>query len=92
MKQALALGLQQQTEVGSLRKIALSTYYQERYFKQLEFEELWNSIFSFQHLSELEVTLGYDLSRLLCVGQLDHVFLQSWMEVCLRKEAEVAQS
>ena len=89
IKQALVHGLQQQVEVGSLRMINLSTSYQECYYEQFEFEELWNSIFSLQHLSELEVALGYDLSKLVCVGQLDHVFLHSWMKFASEKKLKL---
>ena len=61
IKKGLVLGLQQQSRVGSLRKLSLLTNSDSAYTQQ-ELKQLWDSVFSLKSLNQLEVVIGQGLS------------------------------
>ena len=59
VKQAVLCGLQEQSQVGSLRKITLIMSKFDETYTEDEFKQLWNVIFSFPQLSQLEMVVQY---------------------------------
>ena len=84
-KKGLLLGLKEQSTVGSLRTITLMTSNDsESGYNQQEFKELWDHLFSLQHLEMLEVVLGERLSQK--VKEMEQVLYKSWEQFASGKK------
>jgi hypothetical protein len=90
VRNALSVGLQQQSRVCSLRKIRLETQilkssYPCRSFEphftiytEAECKNLWGTIFSFPHLQDLEIELSRDFT--LCFFNMAHVIFDCFKQ------------
>ena len=90
VRNALLVGLQQQSQVCSLRKIdleeqILKSSYPGRSFEPLftvyteaECKDLWSTIFSFPHLHDLEIGLCEKFTR--CFFNMAHVILDCFKQ------------
>ena len=75
-KHALLLGLEQQLQIRSIRKIKLDA--SDHSYGTSEFKELWDALFSLPQLDQVEVIITRILS--VTVNEFAHVVRDSWQQ------------
>ena len=95
IKSAIVIGLQQQAQICSLKKICLKhntlSYLNDHVgihygYTETEFREFWNAIFSLPHVDQLELELNMKSRITIHFIDMAHVICKCWKQFSFEKK------